>query len=57
MLHSDRVIQSGSMRKGVFHKQHDNHYKNSTPTQQNKSFVFVHFDFHFFSFESSITTL
>ena len=53
----DRMIRSGSMRKGVFHKQHDNRYKNRAPSPRNKPFEFFNFYFHFFSFESFTTVV
>ncbi len=51
----DRMIRSGSMRKGIFHEQHDNRYKNRAPSPRNKPFVFFNVKIHFFSFESFTT--
>jgi hypothetical protein len=45
----DRMIRSGSMCKGIFHKQHKNQYKDRAPSPRNKPFEFLNFYFHFFS--------
>lgn len=53
----DRMIRSASMCEGIFHKQHDNRYKNRAPSPRNKPFEFFNFFFHFFSFESFTTDI
>ena len=50
----DRMIRSGSMCNGIFHKQHKNQYKNRAPSPRNKPFEFFNFYFHFVSFESAM---